>query len=519
MLRFLRRDRGFHLAVVLLLALGIGANTVVFSLADALLLQPLAVRDPENLYLLEENQVKQVRPGTFFPYDYLPELVAKSPMVAAAVAEQGLDSQAMVAFRLGDAARLITTQMVSPNYFRELGVCPLLGRVLDESDASATGRLPAVLSYQFWLSQFGGDRAVLGRTILLKDVPFTVAGILPREFRGSDADRAPDVRLPISARVPLFGPGFHPAFQILLRLRPGASAAAVASALLPGSRALDERALRENNRRRERPLSAPELENEIASWNDWLSLEPIARGVSRMRTQFAGAVWLLLGGVGLLLLAVCANVAGLLLARAGARRKEIGIRLAVGASRWRIVRQLLAENLLLGAAGATLAAVFARAAAPRLIGLLPPVRDFGQYATPQLLAASPDWRVLLFLAGIALGAALASAVAPAWRASRLDLAAAMKSHLAAGGTAGLVPVALQVVFCTVLLCAAGLSLRTLWNLDRLDPGFDRDHIISFTFDPAAAGYRQPQSDAFYRDLRRRAARVPGVRATAYSRWV
>jgi predicted permease len=517
MLRRLRRDRGFHLTVILLLALGIGANTLVFSLVDELLLKRLPVRDPQNLYLLETNEPIQVRPNTFFNYPVLTDLLQKSPLVAAAVAEQGWYSPAIVPMRRGATVRLVMSQVVSPNYFGELGVRAFLGRLPDESDAATSGALPAVLSYQFWQSEFGGDRAVIGHVIRLKDVPFTIVGVVPRDFHSSDIDRAPDIRVPSSAQVPLFGKA-HQTFQMLVRLKPGVSPAQAAEALLPGARALDERLLREWNPDSTSPLSAAELQKRIENVNYRIALEPVGRGVSRMRSQFAQALWVLLGGVALLMLAVCANVSGLLFARAGERRKEIGIRLAIGAGRAHIVGQLLAESAVLALAGAMLGGALAWVAARQLIRLLPPVRDFGQLASPQLLAIHPDLRVLAFALVATLFCVLLSGLLPAWRASRVDLAAELKAHPGGSRAAspGAVPVALQVAFCTVLLAAAGLALRSYRNLDGLDAGFDRDHIVSFTYDPAHAGYTETQSGRFYRTLRERVAVLPGVRALAYA---
>jgi predicted permease len=517
MLRKFRRDRLFHATIVLLLALGIGANTVVFSLVNELLLRPLPVRDPRSLYLLETNEPIQVRPNTFFNYPVLTDLLQKSPLIAAAVAEQGWFSPAMVPMRRGATVRLVMSQVVSPNYFAELGIRPFLGRLLDEPDAAASGALPAVLSYQFWQSEFGGDRSVVGRAIRLKDVQFTVAGVVPRDFHSSDIDRAPDIRVPISAQLPLFGKA-HQTFQMLVRLSPGVSPARAAEALQPGAHALDERLLREWNPDSESPLSAAELQKRIENLNYRIALEPVGRGVSRVRTQFAQALWVLLGGVALLMLAVCANVSGLLFARAGERRKEIGIRLAIGAGRAHIVAQLLTESVVLSLAGAAVGGALAWVAARQLIRLLPPVRDFGQLASPQLLAIHPDLRVLAFALAATLCCVLFSGLLPAWRASRVDLAAELKA-LPGGSRAvgpGAVPVALQVAFCTVLLAAAGLALRSYRNLDRLDAGFDRDHVVSFTFDPAHAGYTEAQSGRFYRALRERVALLPGVRALAYA---
>jgi predicted permease len=503
MFRQLRRDRLFHAVIVLLLGLGIGANTLVFSLVNELLLKPLPVRDPGNLYLMERVHAQQVRPDTYFRYQHL-EAVAANPMVAAAVAEQFVDQRALVRLSQAGAVRLVTAQVVSPNYFRELGLRAYLGRVLDEADAAAEANPPAVLSYQFWQLQFAGDRGVIGRVIRLKDIPFVIAGVLPREFHSIDVDRAPDVRVPVSVRKTLFGDTLEtePLFQILVRMAPPITADRAAAALL--------QPVREVHARVERDRGPGALDFRVV-------LEPVERGVSRMRTQFTQALWLLLGGVALLLLSVSVNVAGLLLARSGERRKEMGIRLAVGAGRWQIVRQVLGENLLLAVPGAILGGVTAWALTPILVGLLPPVRDLAQFGSPQLLVVRPDVRVLAFTVAATLLSVLASALIPAWKASRVDLLTelkAMRGAMRGGGS--LAPVAIQVAFCTVLLAGAGLMLRTFRNLDRLDGGFDREHVIEFTLDPVDAGYTPAQSGAFFKELRRRVGELPGVRATGYA---
>jgi predicted permease len=516
MLRHFRRDRLFHTVIVLLLALGIGANTLVFSLVNELLLKPLPVRDPGNLFLVERVRTKQVRPDSYYHYEHL-DAVQRNPQVAAAIAEQFLDQRGLVRMSAGGAVRLVTAQIVSPNYFRELGLRAYLGRVLDEADAAAQANPPAVLSYQFWQSQFGGDAEIVGRTIRLKDIPFVVAGVMPREFHSIDLDRAPDVRIPLSMLKPLFGddPEARPYFQILVRTAKGVSATRAADALMPAVRQMDEQIERDNAARAH--LKPQELEQLLRDLSFRVVLEPVKHGVSRMRTQFTQALWLLLGGVLLLLVSVCANVAGLLLARSGERRKEMGIRLAVGAGRWRIVRQVLGENLLLAVPGAALGAAAAWLFTPALVGLLPPVRDLGQFGSPQLLVVRPDLRVLAFTIGATLLCVLAAGLIPAWRASRVDLLSELKAVRGAMRRgAGVTPVAIQVAFCTVLLAGSGLMLRTFRNLDRLDAGFDREHVIEFTLDPLDAGYTTAQSSAFFKELRRRVAELPGVRAAAYA---
>jgi predicted permease len=524
-LRQLARYRTTSALVILLLAVGLGANTLVFSLVNELMLKPLPVTNPENLFLLEKNRQLQVRPDTFFTYEIYRDRVAKSPLVAAAVAEQEWYEADQLPMRSGSSAlvRVVIAQMVSPNYFTELGVRPYLGRLLTPSDAEASGTLPAVLSYQFWQSEFGGDRAVVGRTIRLKYVPFVIVGVLPREFHSSDIDRAPDVRLPVSASLLLHGKDVAdagaeglPTFRVLLRLKPGVSPERAAAALLEPMQDLEEWSLRQFYAKH-KELPAANIAHDLERNKYYrLAAVPMLHGASQLRDQFANALHLLLGGVVLLLVAVCANVAGLLLAKSNQRRKEMGIRLAVGAGRWQLMRQLLTEHLLLALGGGLAGAALAYALAPALVGLLPAPRDFAQLGSPLILRLTPDLRVLAVLALLTLACVVAFGLLPAWRASRVSLVWELKiaRGQAPAGRAAVMPVAVQVAFSVVLLSAAGLMLRTFCNLEQLNAGFDREHVIEMTPDPDALGYKPPQISAFYRTLRDKAAALSGVASAA-----
>ena len=511
-LRQLRRNRLFGVLVIALLAVGIGAGTLVFSLIDELILKPLPVRNPENLYLAETVRKLQVRPDTYFPYTVYESVFSNSAQAAAAVAEEQWSRDQLMSLTAGGAVRLVVVQMVSPNYFRELGLKPMLGGSPREPGA-------AILSYPFWQSEFAGRADIVGRTIRLKGAPFTVAGVLPREFHSSDIDRAPDVRVLAEASPSLNGFDIRDPrnprranFRILLRLASGVNAEQAAGALSAPFRDAKARALREANPYDPYRVSAAELEQEIAQDDSNLRLVEAGRGISQLRDQFSGALWLPLGGVVLLLFAVCTNVAGLLLARSATRSQELAIRSALGAGRWRLVRQLLAENLLLGVPGGLLGAALAWLGAPQVIRLLPPPRDYGQFRSAQLLAIAPDWRVFLFLAAATGACLLAFGMLPAWRASRASAWQFARGY--SRSAAGLVPVALQVALSVVLLAGASLMLRTFRNLDRTDPGFDRDHIVSFMFDPADVGYTPARSAEFYQSLRDRASGMPGVRSAA-----
>ncbi len=517
MLRQFRRNRTFSLVIIGLLGLGIGSVTLVFGLVNEMLLKPLPVRNPQNLYLLERMGPNYLRPDTSFSDRQFREVVARSPLVTAAAAELIAAPQYLVPIRENGTTRLALAQIVSPNYFAELGIRPFAGRLLDEADTKPAAALPVVLSYQFWQSQFGGETAVLGRTIRLKDAPFTIVGVLPRGFHSSDVDRAPDIRLPMPAGAVLFGPDPDSlGFQILIRLAPGVSPLRAASAMLPELRRVAMETALELNSKRKDPSPPEEIRKDEESWT--AILEPIERGSSRLRAQFADALRLLLAGVCLLLLAVCANVAGLLIAQSAGRRKELGIRAALGARRWEIQRQLLFENLMLAAPGAVLGACFAWLLAPQVVRLLPPIRDFAQFASPQLLVVTPDLRVLAVAAGATMFCVLAAGLIPAWRASRMDVLVELKTARDRGGSAraGIAAVAVQVGFCAILLSAAALMLRSYRKLDRLDAGFDRAHIVEFTLNPASAGYGMKESGAFFAGFRARVAGLPGVRSAAWA---
>ncbi len=472
--RQIRRKKLFSAVVVLLLGIGIGATTLVFSFVNTLLLKPLPVRDPQNLYLLERNYPQQVSPDTSFGYRQYEYLRGRRDIFSNVVAEESFSENSLVPLGESKTVRLVMQEIVSPNYFSDLGVHALLGRVLTEADTTATSDIPVVLSDQFWQSEFNRDPKIIGRRLRLKKFPFLIVGVLPREFHSIDIERAPDVRMPISASLILNGHAvtdvdyvsrgaFGLGFELLARLKPGVPSGVAAKAILGDSQDLETREMLEENRYRTPPLPKEVLDRWLQDVHEsWLALEPAGQGVSQLRTQFALALKLLLGAVALLFAGVCANVAGLLLAKSEERRKEIAVRLSIGASRWRILRQGMAENALLAIPGALVGIAFAYVLSPFLVRLLPAARDVGQYVSP--------------LQG----------------SSR-------------GGTAripGIGLIGAQVTMNVVLLAASALMLRTFWKLEHLNPGFDRAHIVSFTVDPSHAGYWDAQAGVFCGDLQK-----------------
>ena len=518
----------FSALVLLLVAVGIGANVLIFGLIDVLLLKPLPVRQPENLWMLESVHSRQVQPSLDFSYGQFEELKRYPNLFSSLTAEQAWGGAAAYSSgENGGLRRLVMTQMVAPNYFQEMGVGAYLGRVLDEHDAQASSNIPAMLSYQFWQARYGGRTDVLGRVIRIKDYPFTIVGILPRDFHSIDIERAPDVRLPISAAPFLQGrtvadprgEEYREGFHIFVRLRPGVNPDEIERAAGPHIRQFLGNEFLLRNASLRTPMKPAYVQLTLDWFNEaHLALAPVGQGLSRLRTQFARALQLLMAGVTVLLITVCANVAGLLLARGEERRKDMALRLSVGAGRWRLLRQLMVENLCLAIPGGLLGLLLAYALAPWLLRMLPPVRSLDQYASPPILTVTPDLRLLVFAWLAILVSVCFFGLFPAWRATRLDFSAELKgsSALAAHTLAALVPVSVQIALSMLLLAAGGLLLRTYWNLEHLNPGFDRAHVACFTLGLKDGGLSQQQAASYMAELEQRIKGLSGIRAVAYS---
>jgi predicted permease len=517
----------FSALAVLLLAIGIGANVLIFGFVDTLLLKPLPVRHPENLWLLESVRKQQLRPDISFSYSQFKELRKRTHLFSGVTAEQDWGGSSAYSCDESDGVRLVMTQMLAPNYFQELGVPALLGRVLTEADAAQSSNIPALISYQFWQSRYGGRADILGQVIRLKNFPFIIVGVLPRDFHSLDIERAPDVRVPISAAPYLQGRAVddprgeerRDGFRILVRLRPGVNPNAIEQAAGDSLRRLLEQDLLLLNASLTTPIRADFLEGEI----QWIkqgrfTLAPAGNGISRLRGQFSQALNLLLSGVAVLLTSVCANVAGLLLARGEERRKELAVRLAVGAGHQRLLGQLMVENLCLALPGGVIGVALAYSLVPSLLSILPPVRSLDQYASPQILTVTPDLRTLLFAWLALLVSVCFFGLFPAWRATRLDLNADLKgaAAVAAHSLASLIPVTVQIALSVLLLAAGGLMLHSYAKLQNLNPGFDRAHVLSFTLGMKDARMTDAQTRSYIAELARRVRTLPGVRSVAYS---
>ena len=521
--RMLRKNHVFTAIAVTILALGIGANTAIFSLIDALLLRSLPVRDPQELMLLTRRSHTALkyhsqsgygdcrnRPtsGCTFSHPFFNDLSARPDIFADVTAFGG-----NMEMNVNGNGSATTAQglFVSGSYFETLGVRPVAGRTIEPSDDAPAAPPVAMISYGYWQREFGGSLSAVGATVGLNGVPTIIVGVAERRFAGLTPGIAPDAWLPLSMR-PRLVPDWRSEdddagsfwLAIIGRLRPAVS---------PGqAEAAVSLLFRDEMLHGAKPLST-EADEPVAA------LAPAQTALVGVRADLSKPLFILMAAVGIVLLIASANVAGLLLARSKARQKEMAVRLALGASRMRIVRQLLTESVLLSVTGAALGAVFAIWGARAIVAFVGT-----RSSEPLQLAASIDLRVLLFTAAIAIGSGVIFGLAPARRGTRVDLTPALK-----GGTsgpadrprsdwfnAGNLLVAGQVALTMIVLVGAGLMVRTLQNLRSVDPGFDAANILNFRINPTLVGYKGPQLDRLYRDLQQELRGIPGVVSVSYS---
>ncbi len=460
----LARNPGSTALIAGLLALGIGACTAIFGLFDAVLLQPLPVRHPEELVRMVQHLPKLGKRSSF-PYAYYRALHDHAKTLAITLGETDADYR----FRLTspEPAEEIGVRGVTPEFFKALGVRALYGRALQADDASRnSGMPPAVLSYGFWQRRFGGDpHVVRGKTLSIKGHRFQIVGIMPRDFNGISVDTTPDLRIPLGA-FPLLANSRLEATNLELagRFKPGSTRAQAAAECL----AIWQATMKDYYRSSKK--SPPGTVSALLKRG--MALESLERGVSVIRDRFAGVLKLIMASNGLLVLIVCANVAGLLLARGSARQQELALRLALGATKLRVARQLVLESILmavLGAAGGLLAAFIAT---PVALRLLPPMRDLATNPVTLSVNARIDGRAFLFLLALSVLTTVAFAVGPALAASRLSLNQVLRtSRASASLRLRQVLIAFEIALCTFLLAAAGLLVRTFQQLRDTNPGF------------------------------------------------
>ena len=510
-LRGFRRTPLFTAVAVLSLAFGIGANTAIFSLLDQVLLRMLPVKDPRQLALL-------TMPGDFYGSNWGMNSLSY-PMYKDFAVNNQVFSGMFCRFRTstslgyGNRTELVNAELVSGTYFPVLGVGAAIGRTFTPDDDRTPGGHPlAVLSESFWRSRFSADRAIVGKTIVLNGHTMTIIGVAQAGFDGVEVGRATKVFIPVmmKAQITPNWDGLKDRRQrwvnVFGRMKPGVSLKQAKASLQPFMHSMLELEVKEAGFRN---ASSIDRQSFLRCYIDVL---PGSQGHSYLQRDLATPLWVLMVLTGAVLLLACANLANLLLARATAREREFAIRLAIGAGRTRVVRQLLIESLLLASFGALIGLLLAFWADHFLVTVYLPSEP-GERA----FSAVPDLRVLAFTLCTMLVTALAFGLIPAWQSSRADIAPTLKDQAGAvvsGGDVVLrkVLVAAQVTVSLLLLIGAGLFMRTLANLEKMGPGFSAERLVSFELDPTLSGYSAARARIFFRRLTEELESTPGVKS-------
>ena len=603
-LRMLAKSPGFAAVAILTLALGIGANTAIFSLIDAVVLRALPVEKPSQLVLLRWSARHAPNIHGYMSVGDCPSKVfgAENPSgcsfseplfrevekSGAFSGVAGFTGAGRLNLSGNGPASVISGQLASGEFFRTLGVKAAVGRVLEPGDDTPSAAAVAVLNYGYWQSAFGGAPDAIGKTIELNGVPFTIVGVAEQKFTGISPGSDYEVWLPLAeAQRITSGPFWQnrqadPSYwwlTIVGRLKegtpPGQTQAAISGLFqnemlhgsvplfhggkaagapgpMPGPPSGGGAIRREMviggapppggpgpvmRRAAPTPRTAPAggLHEPViaggsaskpktfstAEDNPEVTLVPAQTGLTGARSQFTDPLYVLMLAVGIILLIACANVAGLMLARSAARQKEVAVRLALGAGRGRVVRQLLTESVILSALGGLLGILFAYWGAHSIVSFVSSNRP-----RPLGFATGVDVRILAFTAAVSLLTGILFGLAPAFRNVRVDLTPALKESEGGTGSGerargrwfsiGNGLVVAQVALAMVVLVGAGLLVRTLANLRSIDVGFDSHNILIFGIDPTLVGYKGAQVDSFYRDLQGRLAVTPGVISASYS---
>jgi predicted permease len=535
-LHMLIKNRGFTAIAVLTLALGVGANTALFSVVDAVLLKKLRVKDPDRLVLFTFTSSKEFSPGGYTgsgskdPITGLPLRTSfLYPSFQRFREQQGALSDVFAFGSVGlnvnvdGQADVAEGQAVSGNYYTALGVPAFLGRTINDSDDDKAARPVAVLTHRYWQRRFGGDPSIVNKQINLNNVAFTIVGVTPADFEGTGQVGATlDVSIPIAwepqvngDRSRMKGAGMW-WLRVMGRLKSGATAEQARA----GVEGVFVQTVLEHRLARQSQAKAAGEKNWIKPLEpkDYprLSLDAGGQGEMNSRRFYARPLRLLFGVVGLVLLIACANVANLLLVRASSRQKEIAVRLALGASRWRLIRQLLTESVLLSVMSGALGVLFALW-----------IKD-GLFAATEWdgrgTALSPrlDLRVFGFALGLSLLTGIIFGLVPALRATRLDLTPTLKdsgrsSSAASRSFLSKSLVVAQVSVSLLLLIGAGLLIRTLLNLQHVDNGFNTRNLLLFSVNPNLIGYKDERLRNLYSQLNERLEAVPGVTSVTFSR--
>jgi predicted permease len=525
--RLLRQSPTFTIVAILSLALGIGANTAIFTLMEAVLWKTIPVRYPEQLRLLTwTSGPRNVMDSTWGQRKRSPTGAFHSTAFSYAVFREmehkTADSQTVFAFKpsgrmvavIDGHAELVDSELVSGNFYDSSGVVPVAGRpVAPADDVRNPAEVVAVISDGFWSRRFGRDASALGKHISLNQVPVTIVGINPPDFHGMEPGQNPDVFLPLSPQPAVLPNQWTTNnnagsllddpdtwwLQIMLRLKPGVSEQMVEAAL----DVTLARTVRES------------LPNKKNYDMPRIRLQSGSRGLDELREQFRKPVFVLLTLVGLVLLIASANVANLLLARATARQREISTRLALGAGRWRIIRQMLTEGLILALLGGGAGLVLGFWTRNGIPGLL------ATSWTPSPVQAQFDFQVLLISIGVTVLTGILFSLAPAWRSTRIPLNATLKDGARSTMSlpnllAGKSLIVFQICLSLLLLVGAGLFVRTLANLKAAGLGFRPERILLFTLDPPRTRYAGEKRTALFLQLEERIQGIPGIQSATLS---
>jgi predicted permease len=512
--RTMHANKAFTALAVLSLALGIGANTAIFSFMDSILLRSLPISDPASLVVLQyhtkrpefhgrqfhDNQYEDLNGGLVagtFAYPAF-EMLRRNDSVFSSVF--GYQGTGALNFNVQGAATIEHGEYISGDYFRALAVAPATGRLISSNDDRASAPPVVVISYALSRKSFGDPSTAPGQTVLINNHSFTIAGVTPPEFFGADPNTVPNLYLPmhgsplLETRDLFSNPNFE-WVNVMARLLPGVNTVQAQAALAPGF-AEWMRTLNTVRKRDDLPT---------------LVVKEAAGGLEGLRHQYSKPLYVLSIVVGLILTIACANIANLLLARAASRRREIAVRLSLGAARLRVVRQLLTESVLLAAISGLLGIAFAVWGIRSLTYLLANGRE------SFTLRAELNWHVLGVLTLLSLATGIVFGLAPALHATKMDLGHHLKqSRIQGKFTLGRMLVVSQIVITLLIVVGAGLFVKTLSNLESVQLGFNRESLLTFRMDARQAGHRDPEIIAFYGELRKQFAAIPGVEVATMS---
>jgi putative ABC transport system permease protein len=515
-LRQFRRSPGFAVVAVITLALGIGANAAIFSLVDQLLLKSLPVEEPDRLVMLRSigsftghTSAYGGDADQYFSYPMYRDLRDQNSVFSGMLTM----FPTQVGIQWKNTPSLANSELVSGNYFSLLGVTPALGRLFVPEDSATPGDAPfVVLSYRFWKQRLASDPSVINQSILINGNLFTIIGVAQPGFDSVIAGTVPDFFVPITMKAKMT-PGWDDLenhrsrwLNIIGRLKPGMTVQQAEAGINPIWKSLRAYELQSI------PSSSQRFREQFVE-KSYLSLLDGSKGFSPLRQIMRAPLLILLGMVGMLTLMATANVGSLLLVRAAGRIREMSVRYALGATRRRVIRQLLVEGLVLGLAGGMCGVAIAPALAGVLIGFVNPSATSAGVTS---LSASPDWRVLLFTFAISVAASVLFSLAPILQFYRPKVTPALKQQTvtADGGHARFrrITVGIQIGLSLLLLVGAGLFTRTLKNLKAVDVGFRTDHLLSFQLNPRLSGYEPADVAPLYKRLSETLASQPGVQS-------